>query len=70
MKPHEQRVVDEKSALDKKLFNLVKFICSSPAFGNLSKHEQFLLREQRDHMRGYSDVLAMRIAGFEKDTGQ
>ena len=70
MKPHEQRVVDEKSALDEKLTALVQFICESPLFESLSVREQFLLREQRDHMRGYSDVLAMRIAGFEKDTGQ
>ena len=61
--PHEQRVIDEKIALDEKGQKLVTFL-QSPAFGKLSNQEALLLVRQKDIMVAYSDILAERIALF------
>lgn len=63
MKPHQQRVVDEKSALDEKIGKLVAFM-DSDASQVLSLSEEDDLEEQLEHMQKYSDVLERRISKF------
>lgn len=65
MKPHQQRVVDEKTELDKKAVALSDFIGNSPIFETLDPAEQELLREQNDVMWLYSSILGARIAAFK-----
>jgi len=64
MQPHQQRVVDEKTELDDKLTKLMSFIDGNPVYAELPEDEQKRLKEQAIFMRGYSDVLAERIAAF------
>lgn len=65
LKPHQQRVIDEKSELDERLRKLNEFIDSSPVFDTLDQAEQDRLNEQAFHMENYSKVLGERIAAFE-----
>lgn len=62
--PHQQRVVDEKTALDEKATALTNFIGLSPIFETLDAAEQERLREQNDVMWQYSEILGARIAAF------
>ena len=64
MQPHQQRVVDEKTELDDKLTKLMSFIEGNTVYAGLPEDEQKRLKEQAIFMRGYSDVLAERIAAF------
>ena len=64
MSPHQQRVVDEKVALDTKLAALTKFMFTPLCF-NLPLDERSLLKQQGDVMREYSALLEKRIALFE-----
>jgi len=64
MQPHQQRVIQEKKQLDEKIQALVKFICSSPVFDSLDENEKNKLRDQRDAMTEYSDILGDRISSF------
>ena len=64
MQPHQQRVVDEKTELDKKATALRNFISISPIFRNLDAAEQERLKEQNDVMWRYSEILGARIAAF------
>ena len=64
LQPHQQRVVDEKSELDKKAHALSGFIGHSPIFETLDAAEQERLREQNDVMWQYSEILGARIAAF------
>jgi hypothetical protein len=64
MKPFQQRVVDEKAALDDKLSRLKPFI-DSDTFESLPEAEQERLERQLELMEGYSEVLGERIAAFE-----
>lgn len=64
MQPHEQRVLDEKQALDEKLEKLVQFISVSPVFASLDSTDQSLLRDQRIAMADYSLALSRRIERF------
>lgn len=63
MKPHQQRVVDEKVALDDKIFKLEAFM-ESDASNVLSLTEEDDLEEQLRHMEKYSKVLERRISRF------
>jgi len=63
MKPHQQRVVDEKSALDEKISKLVAFM-DSDASEVLSLTEEDDLEEQLGYMEKYSEVLERRISKF------
>lgn len=63
MKPHQQRVVDEKSALDEKISKLVAFM-DSDASEVLSLNEEDDLEEQLEYMQKYSEVLGHRISKF------
>ena len=64
MQPHQQRVVDEKAALDEKATALSNFIGTSPIFETLDQEEQERLKEQNDVMWQYSEILGKRIAAF------
>jgi len=61
---HQQRVVDEKVELDKKVTALSNFIGLSPIFDTLDPSEQERLKEQNDVMWQYSEILGARIAAF------
>ena len=63
MKPHQQRVVDEKSSLDEKIGKLVAFM-DSDASQVLSLTEEDDLEEQLRYMQKYSEVLERRISRF------
>lgn len=68
MLPHQQRVVDEKLELDRKIGKLDDFISySNPLFSKLSEKEQQRLCRQFDVMSEYSDILAERINAFGED---
>lgn len=60
---HQQRVVDEKAALDEKLEKLRAFF-NTDIFKGLDEDEQDSLWLQSDHMDDYSAVLGERIAAF------
>lgn len=62
--PHQQRVVDEKNELDKKVTALNAFLGTSAIFTTLDAAEQERLREQNDVMWRYSEILGARIAAF------
>lgn len=64
LQPHQQRVVDEKSELDKKATALSNFIGTSPIFDTLDPAEQERLKEQNDVMWQYSEILGARITAF------
>lgn len=64
MRPHEQRVVDEKRELDIKITALGDFVMLSPTYKDLPEEDKLLLREQEDQMRLYSLVLQKRIERF------
>jgi hypothetical protein len=63
MQPHQQRVVDEKIALDEKLNKLKEFLVSN-IFDGLTMQEQNLLQTQSGYMQSYSNILAERISLF------
>lgn len=61
--PHEQRVVDEKTDLDKLREKLTAFF-STPIFHGLPESEQIRMERQAVAMRTYSEILGERIAAF------
>jgi hypothetical protein len=63
MRPHQQRVVDERIELESRRIKLQSFL-GTPIFAELDAAEQIRLREQADAMNAYSDILAERIAAF------
>lgn len=64
MKPHQQRVVDEKTELDNKLEKLNDFVQRNPLFLSLPIEEQERLKQQSFVMAQYSSILGERIAAF------
>ena len=63
MQPHQQRVVDEKTALDEKISKLTPFL-AGPIYQGLDAAERIRLRAQLAVMREYSDILTERIKHF------
>lgn len=63
LQPHQQRVVEEKLALDTKVKALETFL-SAPLFDSLDVAERGRLRRQLQIMQEYSSVLGERIAHF------
>jgi len=63
MQEFQQRVVDEKAALDEKREKLGQFI-GGDIFNGLPQDEQERLDRQAALMRDYSAVLGERIAAF------
>lgn len=66
MKPHEQRVVDERAELSERLSKLDAFIASD-VFKTVDEDSRRLLLEQRHYMGNYANVLSLRIALFKPD---
>lgn len=64
MKPHQQRVVEEKKDLDEKLGRLKAFIETNPVFKTLHEDECGRLQRQLIVMTEYSGILSQRIAAF------
>lgn len=64
MEAFQQRVVDEKQALDEKIQKLTAFVVGS-IFSGLDEDERSRLSIQLQHMIGYSEVLGQRIAAFK-----
>ena len=64
MEAHQQRVVDEKTELDKKAKALSDFIGGSATFEAIDSDEQDRMKEQNDIMWQYSEILGARIAAF------
>lgn len=60
----QQRVIDERGALDASLGRLRSFI-GSPEFDAIPDDEQHLLLKQALHMADYRAVLDQRIARFK-----
>lgn len=67
MKPHQQRVVDEKTELDAKRIKLEAFINNGDGaiFKALDVNEQDRLNRQLIAMNDYFLVLGERIAAIE-----
>jgi hypothetical protein len=63
LKSWQERLLDEKNDLDARISKLTSFALTE-AFLTLSRADQELLTEQRQHMLGYSTVLGVRIARF------
>ena len=64
LQPHQQRVVDEKTELDKKALALSQFIGLNPVFQTIDQQEQQRLRWQCEIMWQYSEILGKRIKAF------
>jgi hypothetical protein len=67
MQAHQQRVVDEKAALDEKIAKLAAFLPGA-IYQALDPAEKIRLRAQLQVMREYSDILTERIKAFEQVT--
>lgn len=69
MEAYQERVLEEKRALDEKVLKLTTFIdgTESGKFAELSADEQDRLRRQRIAMMDYAGVLTERIAAFKDD---
>lgn len=63
MKPHQERVVTEKSELDDKRGKLTAFI-GGDTYRTLDQVEQSRLNRQLEAMTLYSNILGERIAAF------
>jgi len=64
MKPHQQRVIDERAELDAKLSKLIPFL-SSDTCHSLPFAERSRLKQQAEVMAEYSRILGERIAAFD-----
>ena len=63
MKPHQERVVIEKTELDEKRKKLTAFI-GGDVYRTLGDLEQSRLNRQLEAMTLYSNILAERISAF------
>lgn len=63
MKEYQQRVIEEKKALDAKIIKLRSFV-NSAEFKAVEPVEQFRLHRQLCAMNSYSGVLSERIEHF------
>jgi uncharacterized protein YdcH (DUF465 family) len=62
---YQQRVIEEKDELDKKIVALTTFIGHNRAWDNLTSMEKDRMRRQRWVMKLYSEILAERIEAFQ-----
>lgn len=69
MNDWQQRVVDEKAALDDKINKLETF-SQGPIYSALPEAEQTRLEHQVEYMQMYSDTLGERIGAWEDGTCQ
>jgi len=63
MEAYQQRVVEEKAALDEKIEKLGQFV-GTERFCALPESEQVRMTRQLEVMREYSQILGERIAAF------
>jgi hypothetical protein len=63
LQPHQQRVIEEKAALDEKLSRLIPFLRTDTCYV-LPLKERCQLKRQADAMTEYAKILGERIAGF------
>lgn len=63
--PYQQRVIDEKNALDANIGKLADFMIASPTYKELPSAEKGRLYRQQTAMLAYSRVLGERIEAFE-----
>jgi hypothetical protein len=63
LQPYQQRVVEEKGELEKRLAALNLFI-DGHVYSELDEAERSRLRQQRYYMNGYFQVLVERIDAF------
>lgn len=63
MQDWQQRVIDEKTALDEKLNKLEAFL-EGEGFESLGNKDKTLLEHQAHWMNGYSGILGERIRRF------
>lgn len=64
MHPYQQRVIDEKSELDKRINALLDFVTNRHVFLTLDKDEQDRMLKQGRLMEQLSEVLGQRIEAF------
>lgn len=64
LQPYQQRVIDEKAALDANIAKLADFIVLSAAYKHLGSAEKGRIHRQHTHMRALSGVLGERIEAF------
>lgn len=69
LQPWQQRVVDEKTALDEKLKNLDAFV-GAEAYFQLRADHRSLLMAQKSVMAQYSNILHNRIELFQRDNDE
>lgn len=62
-----KKLKKEQDKLDKKLLKLLFFIADQEESQTISDNQLNLLKEQRDAMSKYSDVLGMRISDLEEN---
>ena len=67
MKPHEQRVIDEKTELDGRIQKLVDFF-QTDLFAGLGSYDQALMQMQANAMLTYAGILTLRISQFMEPT--
>lgn len=69
MEAYQERVLEEKRALDEKVLKLTTFIdgTESGKFAELSADERDRLIRQRVSMMDYASILGERIAAFKDD---
>ena len=64
MNPYQERVIEEKEALEEKYRKLTTFF-DQPAFQDVPMDEQVRMARQADVMKEYLDILNARIVRFE-----
>lgn len=64
LQPYQERVIAEHAQVSSDTQKLDAFT-GSDVFRTIDTHEQGRLVRQLNHMRGYRDVLAERIAAFK-----
>ena len=65
IKPHQQRVIDEKEQNDERASKLSEFIGLSEQFKLLDAAEQERMKEQNELMWELSEILGERIKAFK-----
>lgn len=63
IEPHQQRVIDEKTQLDDRLYKLADFL-DGETFKTLPFDERQRLRDQHNAMHTYASILGQRIEHF------
>ena len=65
MEPYQERVVEEKRELDKRIASLFDFMENGQTYFGLVKNERDRLYDQYLVMKKYSNILNQRIIHFD-----